>query len=158
MATEYRDDFDKHRLLRQTVDAVCNNLDVNLNQVRYSTRQYFRTPAFQEFKRQMVQAKDTNSIDRKREIARQALPHWDWTVQTQYSRLPHYVTLLRAILDLFDDAVTKDWVWIREADSASIRAALRTPPPPKPTIRPYWWEHKPAAHLDLLLQQLHSLQ
>jgi hypothetical protein len=126
MWTEYRTDKEKEMLLTQTINGIFNNLDMCLDySVHISVIRYFCSQVFLEFKAKIKSAKEAKNTDAKKAAAREALRYWDWGVVLRLSRLPHYVRLLRDILDKFSDHARRHDVWFKDADSY----VLYTTPP-----------------------------
>ncbi len=126
MRTEYRTDEEKEMLLTQTINGIFNNLDMRLDYiVRISVIRYFCSQVFLEFKAKIKTAQEATDTYAKRAAAREALRYWDWEIVSRYERLPHYVRLLRNIIDIFSDHTRRHDVWMRDDDSY----VLYTTPP-----------------------------
>jgi hypothetical protein len=138
MSTEYNTEADKNQLLKETIDGICNNLDVY--DKPFSGNHYFSGSKFTVFKRKIKEAKTMTTPERKRAKAAEAIQDWDWNAGSSWQILIYYVKLLRNILALFDDASKMDDVWIKAEKSSEIQTMFA--------------QH---AHLSLLLAQLKAV-
>jgi hypothetical protein len=108
MATEYKTEDDKIKLLKMLIGAVCNNLSANDEQLEETGSS--GGPRYKRFKEIMLRANFTGVVHSgKRNLAREALTYWD---STGIQMLIDYVELLENTLDLFDNESKKNDVWI----------------------------------------------
>jgi len=140
MSTEYNTEADKNKLLKETIDGICNNLDVH--DKPGSNNYYFRGSKFTVFKSKIEMAKKMTTPERKRAKAAEAIQDWDWNAGSSWQILIYYVKLLRNILVLFDDDM--DAVWIKAEKSSDIETRSVS----------FNARH---AHLSLLLAQLKAV-
>jgi len=146
MRTEYHTEADKNKLLKETIDGICNNLEVY--DKPFSKNKFFSSHKFTVFKRNIKEAKELTTPDRKRAKAAEAIQYWDWNAVSSWLILIYYVKVLKHILALFDDASKMDDVWIKAEKSSDIETR------PQAGSASFKEQH---AHLSLLLAQLKAV-
>ena len=145
MITTYTTEDDKNRLLKETINGICNNL--NVHDKPGSNNYYFSGSQFTVFKRKIEEAKKMTTPERKRAKANEAIQDWDWDAGSSWQILIYYVKLLRNILALFDN--DKHDVWIKAEKSSEIQT--------RPQAGSEGADHTQNAHLTLLLAQLKAV-
>ena len=120
MIIEYKTENDKNRLLQDTINAICNNLQVKLSMGSdFFKNKFFSSPKFVLFKTTIEDAKNGTNIDDQRTKAREAIDIWDF--QVKFHPLSDYVKLLQQILDLFKDNSKRYHVWIKESRGCMLQ-------------------------------------
>ncbi len=142
MRTEYHTEADKNKLLKETIDGICNNL--NVHDKLGSHNYYFSGSDFTKFKNNIEEAKKMTTPARKRAKAAEAMQYWDWKAGSSWQILIYYVKVLKHILALFDDASKMDDVWIKAEKSSDIETRSAS-------------FNEQRAHLSLLLAQLKAV-
>ena len=142
MSTEYNTEADKNKLLKETIDGICNNL--NVHDKPFSNNHYFSGDQFTVFKRNIKEAKELTTPDRKRAKAAEAIQYWDSNAGSSWQILIYHVRVLQNILALFEDDEKMDDVWIKAEKSSKIQTRSAS----------FNAHH---AHLSLLLAQLKAV-
>jgi hypothetical protein len=143
MSTEYNTEADKNGLLKETIDGICNNL--NVHDIPFSNNHYFSGSNFTVFKSAIEWAKKMTTPSRKRAKAAEAIQYWDWKAGSSWQILIYHVRVLQNILALFEDDEKMDDVWIKAEKSSKIQTR------PQAGSASFNKQH---AHLSLLLAQL----
>jgi hypothetical protein len=142
MSTEYHTEADKNKLLKETIDGICNNL--NVRDKLGSHNYYFSGSKFTVFKSKIEEAKKITTPERKREKAAEAIQNWDWKAGSSWQILIYHVRVLQNILALFEDDEKMDDVWIKAEKSSDIETRSAS-------------FNEQRAHLSLLLAQLKAV-
>ena len=146
MSTEYNTEADKNKLLKETIDGICNNLEVY--DKPFSKNKFFSGHQFTVFKRNIEEAKKMTTPDRKRAKAAEAMQYWDSNAGSSWQILIYHVRVLQNILALFEDDEKMDDVWIKAEKSSKIQTR------PQAGSASFKEQH---AHLSLLLAQLKAV-